>query len=59
MPHNDEHATDLDATDDQLAELRRLGVADAELEGLTSDDAEEWIDELRTRQIDANMIASR
>jgi len=54
MPQNDDTERDTDATEEQLAELRRLGVAEVNLRGLTSEDAEEWIDELRSERIDAN-----
>jgi hypothetical protein len=56
-PENDE-PREMDATEDQLAELRRLGVAEAELNGLAASDAEEWIDELRSRQRDAGKVGS-
>ena len=49
---------DMDATAEQLAELRQLGVADVDLQGLTSADAEEWIDELRTQRRDAGSFGS-
>lgn len=52
MQHDEDSELNTDATDDQLAELRRLGVAEKDLEGLSSDDAEDWIDELRTERID-------
>jgi hypothetical protein len=48
-----EDEIDIDATAEQLAELRGLGISEAELEGLTWADAEEWIDELRMERIDA------
>jgi hypothetical protein len=44
---------DMDVTAEQLAQLRALGVAEADLEGLDYAEAEEWIDELRARQRDA------
>ena len=53
MQSNNTYQVDMDATEDQLAELRRLGVPEAELTGLTSADAAEWIDELRTERLDA------
>ena len=51
--------TDVDASEDQLTELRRLGIADADLVGLTASDAEERIDELRTERRDADKIGLR
>jgi hypothetical protein len=54
MSRNEEVETELDATEEQLAELRRFGVAENELEGLTSADAEEWIDELRSERLAAH-----
>jgi hypothetical protein len=53
MPRNDDIETDMDATEEQLAELRRLGIAEKDLVGLSSVDAEEWIDELRSERVDA------
>lgn len=53
MHPEDDDEIDMDATEDQLAELRRLGIPEADLVGLTSSDAEEWIDELRTERRDA------
>jgi hypothetical protein len=44
---------EIEATAEQLAELRRLGIREQDLVGLTSADAEEWIDELRAQRIDA------
>jgi hypothetical protein len=41
VPRIDEVDTDIDATEEQLAELRRLGVSEKELAGLSSTDAEE------------------
>ena len=41
-PENDE-PLDIDATAKQLAELRRLDVAETDLEALTATVAEEWI----------------
>jgi hypothetical protein len=49
----DDDTNDIDATEDQLAELAALGISQADLEGLSSADAEEWIDELRQQRIDA------
>jgi hypothetical protein len=51
-PQNDDQL-DMDATDEQLGELRRLGIAEADLQGLSITDAEEWNDELRMERIDA------
>jgi hypothetical protein len=48
--------SDTDATAEQLTELRRLGVTERELEGLSFTDAEEWIDELRTQRRDAGQF---
>lgn len=58
MHPQDEDQIDMDATDEQLAELRRLGVADADLGGLASADADEWIDELRMERLDAEKFGS-
>lgn len=46
----------MEATEEQLTALRGLGVAEAELEDLTFDDAEEWIAELRAMREDAGRI---
>ncbi len=51
-PEPDDQA-DMEATEEQLIALRKLGVAEADLDGLSSADAEEWIDELREKRIDA------
>lgn len=56
MTPQDEVDDDMDATEEQLAELRRLGVVEKDLEGLTCSDAEEWIDELRSERIDASKL---
>ena len=54
-PHDNlDNGPDDDATSEQLAELRRLGISEKELQGLTFSDAEEWIDELRTERVDAD-----
>jgi len=55
ISQNDE-SIDSDATAEQLAELMRLGIAETDLEGLTSANAEEWIDELRTQRRDAGRV---
>jgi ElaB/YqjD/DUF883 family membrane-anchored ribosome-binding protein len=47
---------EIEATEDQLAELRQLGVAEQELLGLSSDDAQDWIDELRAKRQNAGRI---
>jgi hypothetical protein len=52
-PQRNDDQFDMDATEEQLAELRRLGVQAADLQGLSSADAEEWIDELREQRLDA------
>ncbi len=54
MNSEEDEQTDVDATEDQLAELRKLGIADADLVGLTASGAEEWIDELLTERRDAD-----
>lgn len=56
MPRDDETERDTDATAEQLAELRRLGIPEKELDGLTFLEAEEWIDELRTQRRDADKM---
>lgn len=48
----------MDATNSQLAELRQLGIEEAELEGLTAADADEWIDALRARRTDAGQFGT-
>jgi hypothetical protein len=45
--------SEIEATEEQIEALRKLGVAEVELTGLSSADAEEWIDELREKRIDA------
>jgi hypothetical protein len=57
--NEDEDEIDLDATNDQLAELRRHGIAESELIGLTADDAEEWICQLREKGRDPRRFDSR
>jgi hypothetical protein len=56
MQSTDDDQIDIDATAEQIAELRRLGIPEADLQGLSSTDAEEWIDELRSERIDANRV---
>jgi hypothetical protein len=46
----------LEATEEQLAMLRDLGIANADLEELSFADAEEWIAELRGMREDAGKI---
>jgi hypothetical protein len=46
----------LEATDEQLDLLRRLGVREAELEGLSFAAAEEWIAQLQAMREDAGRI---
>lgn len=51
MDHPQDDRIDTDATAEQLAELKLLGVSEADLEGLSCCDAEEWIDELRAQRL--------
>ena len=51
MCQDDELETD--ATEDQLVELRKLGVREGELDELTYEEAEEWIASLRAKRQDA------
>ena len=46
----------IEATEDQLGELRSLGVGEQDLEGLSYEDAQEWLDELRAQRRDAGKI---
>lgn len=46
----------LEATDEQLSLLREWGVNEEELHGLSFEDAQEWIEELRARREDAGRI---
>lgn len=50
--------TDGEAIEEQLQELRRLGVQDADLQGLSYADAEAWIDELREARAGAGRTRS-
>lgn len=47
---DDERA--LEATEEQLTVLRRMGVEETELDGLSYADADEWIAELRAASED-------
>ena len=46
----------IEATPEQLARLRELGIDNDELGDLSFSDAEEWIDELQTMREDAGKI---
>ncbi len=48
-----------EVTEEQLAVLRELGTAEAELERLTEAEAEAWIDELRALREDGGPPGER
>ncbi len=54
-----EEQDELEATDEQLASLRELGVAESELEDLSFADAEDWIARLRAMRDDAGRVGRR
>jgi hypothetical protein len=56
MTDLNEDDTLLEATDEQLTELRDLGISESELEDLSFGEAEEWIAELRAMREDAGRI---
>ncbi len=46
----------LEATDEQLTELRDLGISESELEDLSFGEAQEWIAELWAMREDAGPV---
>ena len=55
MTERDDDQT-IEATAEQLAELRDLGVAQSDLQGLSVAEAEDWIAELRALREDAGRV---
>ena len=56
MTDFNEDDTLLEATDEQLTELRDLGISESELEDLSFGEAEEWIAELCAMREDAGRL---